>query len=102
MLGASVTAQPARWDQISREAGIVSGYSRWMVGLRAWSENERDAAESERDPDRRERRLRSIADADSLLGAVEYLSQTLDARGRGDLGRVGRAAQDGRRPVARP
>jgi RecB family exonuclease len=79
MLGPSVTAQPARWDQISREAGIVSGYSRWMVGLRAWSENERDAAESERDPDRRERRLRNIADADALLGAVEYLSQTLDA-----------------------
>ena len=79
MLGASVTAQPARWDQISREAGIVSGYSRWMVGLRAWSENERDAAENERDPDRRERRLRNIADADALLGAVEYLSQTLDA-----------------------
>ena len=79
MLGASVTAQPARWDQVSREAGIVSGYSRWMVGLRAWSENERDAAESERDPDRRERRLRNIADADAMLGAVEYLSQTLDA-----------------------
>jgi RecB family exonuclease len=79
MLGPSVTAQPPRWDQISREAGIVSGYSRWMVGLRAWSENERDAAENERDPDRRERRLRNIADADALLGAVEYLSQTLDA-----------------------
>jgi ATP-dependent helicase/nuclease subunit B len=79
LLGASVTAQPARWDQISREAGIVSGYSRWMVGLRAWSENERDAAETESDPDRRERRLRNIADADALLGAVEYLSQSLDA-----------------------
>src|SRR6185436_12553597 len=79
MLGANVEAQPARWDQLSREAGIVSGYSRWMVGLRAWSENERDAAEKERDADRRERRLRNIADADALLGAVEYLSQTLDA-----------------------
>src|SRR6185503_5176312 len=33
MLGANVEAQPARWDQLSREAGIVSGYSRWMVGL---------------------------------------------------------------------
>jgi len=79
MLGANVEAQPARWDQLSREAGIVSGYSRWMVGLRAWSENERDAAEKEGDADRRERRLRNIADADALLGAVEYLSQTLDA-----------------------
>ena len=46
LLGAEVAVLPARWDQISREAGIVSGYSRWMLGLRAWSGAEREAAEA--------------------------------------------------------
>jgi RecB family exonuclease len=79
MLGPAVDAQPPRWDHISREAGIVSGYGRWLVGLRAWAGLERDAAEAERDPDRRERRLRHAADADALLRVVEILSATLDS-----------------------
>jgi RecB family exonuclease len=79
LLGAAVAAQPARWDQISREAGIVSGYSRWMVGLRAWSGAERDAAAAERDADRRERRLRNATDADALLQTLEYLNAALDS-----------------------
>jgi len=78
MLGPGTDAQPARWDHISREAGIVSGYGRFMLGLRAWAEAEREAAAAERDTDRRERRLRHAADAESLLRAVEILGATLD------------------------
>ena len=59
MLGAEAAAHPARWDTISRDAGIVSGYSRWIVGLRAWPEAEREAArEARRDEERLARRLR--------------------------------------------
>ncbi len=79
MLGAEASAHPARWDQLSREAGIVSGYSRWLVGLRAWAEAEREAAVAERDEDRRARRLRNGADADALLRTVEILNATLDS-----------------------
>jgi len=80
MLGdAAASASPARWDQLSREAGIVSGYSRFMVGLRAWAEAEREAAAVERGEERRERRLRRAADAESFLRVVEILSTTLDA-----------------------
>ncbi|HSD67078.1 MAG TPA: PD-(D/E)XK nuclease family protein, partial [Vicinamibacteria bacterium] len=79
LLGPDVPAQPARWDQLSREAGIVSGLSRWILGLRAWGEAEREAAEGEKDEDRRERRLRHVADAEALLRVVELLGGTLDA-----------------------
>ncbi|MGE5125404.1 MAG: PD-(D/E)XK nuclease family protein, partial [Betaproteobacteria bacterium] len=72
-------ASPARWDQLSREAGIVSGYSRWLIGLRAWAEAEREAAAGERSEDRRERRLRKAKDADALLRVVEQLATTLDS-----------------------
>lgn len=78
LLAGHAEAHPARWDQLSREAGVVSGYSRWMVGLRAWAGAEREAAEAERDQDRRARRLRNAADAEALLQAVEYLNATLD------------------------
>jgi RecB family exonuclease len=71
-------ARPASWDHTSREAGIVSGLSRWIVGLRAWAEAEGEAASGERDPDRRERRLRHVADAEALLRVVELLGATLD------------------------
>jgi RecB family exonuclease len=78
MLGPEALAHPARWDHLSREAGIVSGYSRWMVGLRAWAGAEREAAEAETDADRSERRLRNATDADALLRTVEILNATLD------------------------
>jgi RecB family exonuclease len=79
LLGPEAPAHPARWDQLSREAGIVSGLSRWILGLRAWGEAEREAAEAERDADRRERRLRHVADAEALLRVVELLGGTLDS-----------------------
>ena len=80
MLGdAAADTSPARWDQLSREAGIVSGYSRWMLGLRAWAEAEREAAAGERSEERRERRLRRADDAESLLRVVEILSTTHDS-----------------------
>jgi RecB family exonuclease len=78
LLGAGVPAEPSRWDQLSREAGIVSGLSRWILGLRAWGEAEREAAERERDDDRRQRRLQNAADAEALLRVVELLGATLD------------------------
>ena len=78
LLGPDVPPRPARWDQTSREAGIVSGLSRWILGLRAWGEAEREAGESEKDPDRRERRLRHVVDAEALLRVVELLGGTLD------------------------
>jgi hypothetical protein len=79
LLGPDVPARPARWDHLSREAGIVSGLSRWILGLRAWGEAEREAAEAERDEDRRERRLRHVTDAEALLRVVELLGGTLDS-----------------------
>jgi hypothetical protein len=78
LLGPEVAAVPARWDHLSREAGIVSGLSRWILGLRAWGEAEREAAEAEKDEDRRGRRLRHVADAEALLRVVELLGGTLD------------------------
>jgi RecB family exonuclease len=78
LLGPDVPPRPARWDEMSREAGIVSGLSRWILGLRAWGEAEREAGEQEKDPDRRERRLRHVVDAEALLRVVELLAGTLD------------------------
>ncbi len=78
LLGPDVLARPARWDQLSREAGVVSGLSRWILGLRAWGEAEREAAEAEKDEDRRDRRRRHVADAEALLRIVELLNATLD------------------------
>ncbi len=78
LLGAEVPARPGRWDALSREAGIVSGLSRWILGLRAWGEAEREAADGETDPDRKARRLRDVADAEALLRVVELLGGTLD------------------------
>jgi RecB family exonuclease len=79
LLGPDVPAHPARWDQLSREAGIVSGLSRWILGLRAWGEAEREATQTEGDEERRERRRRHVADSEALLRVVELLGATLDS-----------------------
>jgi RecB family exonuclease len=78
LLGAEVTPRPAHWDAISRDARIVSGLDRWIVGLRSHAEQEREAADREADAERRARRLRRAADAEALLRLVELLSGTLD------------------------
>lgn len=75
MLGDDVEVQPARWDALSRNAGIVSGLDRWMIGLRSLAEAERDAASA----GRREERERQAREAESLLRVVEILSATLDS-----------------------
>ncbi|HSD29961.1 MAG TPA: hypothetical protein VLL75_21850, partial [Vicinamibacteria bacterium] len=79
LLGPDAPARPASWDYLSKEAGIVSGLGRWILGLRAWGEAERAAAEAEKDEDRRGRRVRHVADAEALLRVVELLGGTLDS-----------------------
>jgi ATP-dependent helicase/nuclease subunit B len=79
MLGEAVRAWPSRWDQISRDAQIVSGLERWIIGLRSFAELEQEAAGRDANPDRAERRLRTVADAEALLRVVELLALELDA-----------------------
>ncbi|HWX23523.1 MAG TPA: hypothetical protein VN083_00710, partial [Vicinamibacteria bacterium] len=78
LLGEGVTPKPAQWDALSREARIVSGLDRWIVGLRAYAASEEDAARLEADPDRRARRERRVADAEGLLRIVELLAAALE------------------------
>jgi len=79
MLGEAVRAWPSRWDQVSRDAQIVSGLERWIIGLRSFAELEREGAGLDANPDRAERRLRTAADAEALLRMVELLALELDA-----------------------
>jgi len=80
MVGEEAAPEPSRWDAMSRDAGIVSGLDRWMIGLRAHAEAEREAAtQASASPEQRERRLRRATDADELLRVVELLSTTLDS-----------------------
>ncbi|HVR70875.1 MAG TPA: PD-(D/E)XK nuclease family protein [Vicinamibacteria bacterium] len=77
LLGEGAAPVVSRWDALSRDAGIVSGLERWIIGLRAGAEKERVGAEAEEEP-RRASRLRRAAEAESLLRVVELLSVTLD------------------------
>ena len=79
LLGPDRPPRPAQWDALSRDAKIVSGFERWMIGLRAHAEAEREGAAGERSDDRRDRRLLRADDAEILLHVVEVLSATLDA-----------------------
>lgn len=79
LLGSETRVDLARWDAISREAGIVSDYLRWMVGLRAYVDTAAREIEGEQDAWRRQRAERNIADGESLLRLVELLSTTLEA-----------------------
>ncbi|MGH3114193.1 MAG: hypothetical protein ACRDOP_12090, partial [Gaiellaceae bacterium] len=78
ILGPEVAAEPSRWDQISRDARIVSGLDRWQAGLRTHAREERAAAERERDAERAGRRRRSALDAEACLRGVEALAADLD------------------------
>lgn len=79
MLGSEVTPRVSQWDALSREAGVVSGLERWIVGLRSFAEAEQEAAGKEGDASRQERRQRRAEDAETLLRVVELLSATLDS-----------------------
>jgi RecB family exonuclease len=78
MLGEASLARPARWDALSRDAQIVSELPRWIVGLHAHAEAEREAADREEREERRAARLLRAADAERLLEVVKLLSGTLD------------------------
>jgi ATP-dependent helicase/nuclease subunit B len=78
ILGAEVVPRPAQWDAISRDAGIVSGLERWIIGIRSYAEKEREAARGEASPERGERRAARAADAEALLRIVELLYATLE------------------------
>jgi RecB family exonuclease len=77
LLGPNADPQPPRWDAISRDAGVVSGLDRWIIGLRSYGEAEREAADRESGT-RRAARERHVGDAEALLRVVELLSATLD------------------------
>jgi hypothetical protein len=77
LLGETTRADLARWDGISRDAGIVCDLARWMVGLRAYAETERRQVEGETDEWRLSRAAANAQDAESLLRLVELLSSTL-------------------------
>jgi hypothetical protein len=79
ILGTETSASPAQWDALSRDAGVVSGLERWIIGLRSYAESAREEAGRETDADRRERSLRRATDSDALLRVVELLSSTLEA-----------------------
>lgn len=77
LLGAETPVDLAAWDQISRDAGIVSDLARWIVGLRAYAETERREAG---DDEWRSARAHARASlAESLLRLVELLSSTLES-----------------------
>ncbi len=74
-----VEAEPPLWDQLSRDAQIVSGLPRFQAGLEHYARVEREAAAVEKDAGRRLRREKRAADADGLKRVVEELASTLDA-----------------------
>jgi len=79
LLGEDASSRTAQWDAISRDAGIVSGLERWIIGLRAYAELEREGADADERPERADRRRQRAAEADDLLRVVELLSATLDS-----------------------
>lgn len=78
VLGDPALARPERWDQLSRDAQIVSELERWVVGLLAHAEAEREAAAVEPQAPRRARRLERAEDANTLLRVIRRLAATLE------------------------
>jgi ATP-dependent helicase/nuclease subunit B len=78
ILGLETEARPWTWDALSRDAGIVSGLERWIIGLRSFAEDERHTATTTDDAERGEARRRRALEAETLLRVVELLSSTLD------------------------
>lgn len=78
LLGGGAVARPAAWDQLSRDARIVSGLDRWRAGLAVLTQDEEREAGRERDPARRARRADRLRDVRQLARLVEALAGTLD------------------------
>ena len=69
-------APAARWDSVSRRAGVVEGLEQWRSRLTLLREREAAAAAEEGAPEWLERR---VADCDSLLAFIERLGRDLAA-----------------------
>ncbi len=69
-------APASRWDEMSRDAGIVSELPRWSAGLESYASAERST--QEKDPERRARREARARDAGDLLRIVKRLSASLE------------------------
>ena len=67
---------PARWDEMSRDAGIVSELPRWSVGLDSYAAAERTS--QEKDLERRALREGRARDAQDLLRIVKRLADSLE------------------------
>lgn len=70
-------APSARWDSISRRAGVVEGIEQWRSRLASLREREAAEAAKEEAPEWLQRR---VEDCDTLLGFVEALAADLDGR----------------------
>jgi RecB family exonuclease len=68
---------PARWDSISRRAGVVEGIEQWRSRLASLREREAEAAAEEGAPEWLQRR---VDDCDTLLGFVEAFAADLAGR----------------------
>jgi RecB family exonuclease len=77
LLGEGAVPHPAAWDEASRQAGVTSGYERWLLGLRAHAETAHAEARGADDA-RRERYERQARDAETLRRLVERLNLTLE------------------------
>jgi RecB family exonuclease len=77
ILGPEQEPRTAQWDALSRDAGIVSGLERWIIGLRSYAEAAREEGSREEDAERQARSVRRATDSEALLRVVELLSSTL-------------------------
>ncbi|HVQ28515.1 MAG TPA: PD-(D/E)XK nuclease family protein, partial [Vicinamibacteria bacterium] len=78
LLGDEALARPEQWDQLRRDAQIVSDLPRWRLALRAQAKAESEAAATEPKAARKARRLERAAEATTLLGVIERLAETLE------------------------
>lgn len=79
LLGPGAEARPGHWDQLSRDARVVSGLDRWRAGLRVLLRDEGEAARRASDASRRARHEQRVEDTRHLERLVEALAQTLGA-----------------------
>ncbi len=79
ILGEGVVPRTARWDALSRDAGVVARYEGWLLGLRAYADTAREAALREETDERRAAHLARAAEAEVLLRLVEILNAALQS-----------------------